>query len=242
MIKTPNLPFEKVNLVIMQNAPEAIRKLRALGLSVLTVQKNVVLEEEVSEHADMLLCPLGGTDILLEPEQTSLYSELSARGFLCRFSSPLGANYPQDIKLNVAIGKDFALGNFRYTDETLRENLQKSGKKLLQVSQGYAKCNLSFVTENAFITEDEGIKNALTAIGKDVLLIRKGDVLLSEKHYGFFGGATGKIERNVLAVNGSLNYHRDGEKIRAFLQKHGVFPLELFNAPIRDIGGILPLI
>lgn len=241
MIETPNLPSRKVKLLIMQNASEAVRKLRALGLSVLTVQKNTILEEEVSEHADMLLCHLGGKDILLEPEQTELFSKLTAIGFTCRFSSPLETKYPRDIKLNVALGKDFALGNFKFVDETLQEHVQNSGKTLLPVSQGYAKCNLCFVNDRAFITEDEGIKNALTAIGKDVLLIRKGDVILSKKHYGFFGGAAGKIDRNIIAVNGSLKYHRDSEKISDFLQNHGVSPLELSDGPITDIGGILPI-
>ena len=86
-----------------------------------------------------------------------------------------------------------------------------------------------------------GIAAALQPHGFDVLPLSKGDVFLSERHYGFFGGASGKIAPETLAINGSLRTHRDGERIAAFLKKHGIEPLELHSGQIADVGGILPL-
>ena len=57
----------------------------------------------------------------------------------------------------------------------------------------------------------------------------------------FFGGAAGLIAPDVLALNGSLRYHSDADAIRAFLKKHRITAVELFDGPIRDIGGIIPL-
>ena len=56
-----------------------------------------------------------------------------------------------------------------------------------------------------------------------------------------FGGAAGKLAPDLLAVNGSLKTHRDGESITAFLLRFGVRPLELHDGRITDVGGILPL-
>ena len=97
------------------------------------------------------------------------------------------------------------------------------------------------VTENAFITEDPSIAHTLEAHGKTVLRISPGDVSLSERHTGFFGGASGKIAPDKLAVTGRLARHRDGDAIRAFAAAHGVAVAELTDGPILDVGGILPL-
>ena len=74
-----------------------------------------------------------------------------------------------------------------------------------------------------------------------MLRIAPGDVYLSERHYGFFGGASGKIAKDKLAVTGSLAAHRDGDRIREFAQQNGVEIVELTAGRITDIGGILPL-
>ena len=136
---------------------------------------------------------------------------------------------------------DFALGRFDSVDAGLTTFLQTSGKELIPVKQGYAKCSLCFVTDNAFITEDPSLAAALEKRGAAVLRIAPGDIYLSERHYGFFGGASGKIAKDKLAVTGSLSLHRDGGRIRAFAETHGVEIVELTDGRITDIGGILPL-
>ena len=143
--------------------------------------------------------------------------------------------------LNVAVSRDFALGNFRFADPSLKAFLAQSGRRLISVRQGYAKCSVCFVAPNAVITEDAGIAAALKKEGADVLLISAGDVVLSKAHSGFFGGSAGLIAPELLAVNGRLDTHRDGEKIKTFLHKYGVRALELTDGKITDIGGILPL-
>ena len=240
-MKTPNLPGAPVKTVVMQCAPEAIRSLRALGVDALSPVGNETLPEETREHADMLFCDVGDGDAFVAPGQMGLASFLEEKGFAVRFSSAPGGAYPHDALLNAAVGDGFAVLNPKTADPALLALLNEKGFGFIAVRQGYAKCATCFASENAVITEDGGIASALTGAGFDVLLISPGDVKLSDRHYGFFGGASGLLAPDTLALNGELSFHRDGERIRAFLRNHGVSPLELRSGPIRDIGGILPI-
>ena len=239
-LQTPNLPQKKVRAAVMQPCAAADR-LCGMGLTVLSPLPNITLPAETACHADMLLCHAGGSTVFLEPAQALLAASLCALGFDVRFSAPLGRVYPADVPLNVAVGKRFALGNFKYADPALHAFLEHNGVELVSVRQGYAKCSLCFVAENAFITEDAGIATALRSVNADVLPVSAGEVALSKAHTGFFGGAAGLVAPDTLAVNGRLDTHRDGGRIRAFLANYGVRALELTDGKITDIGGILPL-
>lgn len=239
-LSVPNLPEKEVRLAAVQAGPWTA-VLEQYGVRVVSPAPNAALPAETAGHADMLLCHAGGRTFFAEPAQTALADELASYGFNVRFSVSLGGAYPADVRLNVAVGAGFALGNFKYADPALVSFLSRSGRRLLRARQGYAKCSLCFVAGNALITEDAGIAAALRREGADVLLISAGDVALSEAHTGFFGGASGLIAPDLLAVNGSLDTHRDGASITAFLKKYGVRALSLSDGPVTDIGGILPL-
>lgn len=239
-IENPNLPKSGVTLAVIQKTTAA-DKLTACGIKLLHPIKNSRLANEVSSHPDMLLFHAGGRLIFLEPEQKELAAALAEEGFEVRFTKPLSGEYPKDIALNIAAGRDFALGLLEHNCPAAKTALEAHGRALINTRQGYAKCSLCFVTERAFITEDSGIAALLQSRGFDVLNISKGDIFLSGSHYGFFGGCAGKISENTLAVNGSLSYHRDGDRIAEFAKKHGVEILQLTGGKITDIGGILPL-
>ncbi|MCH5198137.1 MAG: hypothetical protein J1E34_04435 [Oscillospiraceae bacterium] len=241
MITAPNLPKKRITLCAAALESKLLSSLNALGIEVLSPVPCPELSDEVSFHADMLICHAGENIIFIEPTQKKLSEKLKALGFSVRFSEILEKKYPGDVKLNFAVSEDFILGNFASADKKLLEYFKESGKKLINVKQGYAKCSLCFVTENAFITEDEAIADVLKNEGKDVLLISKGDIYLSERHYGFFGGASGKISQQTLALTGSIDFHSDKENILLFLKKHSIELYELTHGKIRDIGGILPL-
>lgn len=239
-LSVPNLPAKNVRLSALQAGPFAAA-LRLRGIETVSPAQEEALAPEERAHADMLLCHTGGGDVFLAPEQRALAESLKKRGFSVCPGAALTREYPGNIRYNVAVGGDFVLGRFDCTDPGLLERLSAGGRRLLPVRQGYAKCSLCFVSETAMITEDAGIAEALASIGKDVLLLSAGDVYLSGSHYGFFGGAAGLISPHVLAVTGALSFHRDGRRIRAFLEKYNVIPVELSDGKITDIGGILPL-
>ena len=240
-ITVPNLPEAPVTLAAVCDDAAVTRALHALGIETVSPVPDAALPEETKEHADLLLCHAGGSVCFVAPGQQALAERLQAEGFSVHISAPPGASYPEDIRLNVAVAKDFALGKFDSTDPGLTAFLRQNGRETIPVKQGYAKCSVCFVTDRAFITEDPSIAHALEKRGADVLRIAPGDIYLSERHYGFFGGASGKIAKDKLAVAGSLSFHRDGRRIREFAQQNGVEIVELTDGRITDIGGILPL-
>lgn len=237
-IKSPNCPEGKVTLAVAANYPEITAALKNEGIRVISL-KNDVLSDEVSAHSDMLLCHTGDQEIFIDPSQNT--DKFIYEGFNIQKVSPLFEKYPFDARLNIAAADNYFICNKKSADKNLYEFLLSCGKKPFYVNQGYTKCSVCFVTENAVITEDFSIASALKYSGIEVLVISKGDICLSDKHYGFFGGSTGKTDKYTLAVTGEMKYHSDAEKIIRFCEKHGVKIKELIKGRITDIGGILPL-
>ncbi len=237
-VKHPNLPDRKISLAAVGNYPEIITALRSLGIKALSLE-NGTLSPEVARHQDILMCHTGENKIFLDPAINK--DILINEGFTVAYCSPLGEKYPFDVKLNVAAGDSYFICNEKTADTDLINELKASGKCCIPTNQGYTKCSVCFVTEKAVITEDPSIAAALEDTDIDTLVISKGDIYLSDTHYGFFGGSTGKIDKNTLAVTGSLSTHSDGEKIKDFCHCHGVEILELTRDRITDVGGILPL-
>ena len=76
--------------------------------------------------------------------------------------------------------------------------------------------------------------------GLNCLLTEKGSVILEGYKEGFIGGCCGMIAPDLLAVAGSLEYHKSGRDIIMFCRKYGVNIAELYDGPLLDIGGIVP--
>jgi hypothetical protein len=64
----------------------------------------------------------------------------------------------------------------------------KKNFNIIDVKQGYTKCSVLPVSNNAFITDDISIYNQCVSFGIDVLYVGKGDVSLPGYNYGFIGG------------------------------------------------------
>lgn len=235
----PNLPENKVTLAAVGDYPEIVEALNNEGIKAVSFRSKI-LPDETQNHADMLLCHIGDDRIFAAPEiDTSFLKKL---GFTVYSSDGIASTYPDDVKLNAAVGKGFYIYNPKTIDNYLNDELILTGFIGIPVHQGYSKCSVCLLTENAVITEDPSIFKALQKTGIDVLLISQGDIYLSEKHSGFFGGSTGKINKDTLAITGELKYHKDADSIKNFCSKHGVKIKELKKGRIIDIGSILPLL
>lgn len=240
-VKIPNLPQNDISLCCASPDSEGLYSLKERGIRVISPDPCSDLPDEISRHSDCMFCHTGENRVFVSSSCPQTGRMLEKEGFIVSEAEKLGSLYPKDCILNVAVSETFAVGNFSAADRGLTEELKSLGKNLLHVKQGYSKCSVCVVGINAFITEDESIASALGEAEADVCLIEKGDVFLSEIHYGFFGGAAGKISENVLAVNGELKYHKNEKQIREFLSLHGVSVFEIKQGRITDIGGIIPL-
>lgn len=240
-INTPNLPKGKVNAVICTDSDKAVTDFfSSRGITVISNLPNPDIDPAVSFHADMAALHTGKNNIVLDKRQKELKEELIRIGFtVYETETEIKGSYPDDIRLNVAVMGDFVFGNISCTDKNALKLL--SDKEQVTVKQGYTKCSVLVVGENAAITDDSSVHRKFTEKGIDCLLITKGDISLPGHGYGFIGGASGKISENEVVFFGDITRHGDFSLISAFLQKHGCTFLCTDNGPLRDIGGIIPV-
>ncbi len=245
VLSRPNLPEKMVRgvLVDYRTDHEIIKNIEKLGITVYRNGKACAVHPAIQGHADISICHIGENIFVCEPTLHPYYNQLFGKLnlHLIAGNSRLTSTYPQDAAYNVARIGNFALHNFPSTDSVLKEQLKRFHISTVQVAQGYSKCNLCPVSQNAFITEDESISKRAGESGFDVLKITKGFVRLDGFPYGFFGGAAGLLSPECLAVTGSLSMHPDRERIVAFCAGYGVKIYELSSQIPVDIGSILPI-
>ena len=153
--------------------------------------------------------------------------------------SRLNSEYPWDISYNVArVGKHI-IHNFKYTDRVILEHSDDLIK--INVNQGYSKCSVCVINENAIITSDLGIAKKCDLFGIDVLVIDDSCISLNGVSHGFIGGSSGLISPELLAVNGNIKLHKNYDNISNFCNKYNVNIISLHCGEIEDIGSIICL-
>ena len=242
-IMQPNLPTSRVTLCAVSSLfPAVIAALQARGIEVIPVKPQAPLPAPVAHHADMLLHHLGGRRVLVAKQAVDLAKTLRQKGFeVDTTPHELAAQYPGDCGLNCA-----RIGNRLFTRKSnlppnLLEYCQQQGIHIIEVAQGYAKCSVCIVDENAIITADPSIAAAAEGQGIAVLRISPGNIRLEGYPYGFIGGCCGLIGAKLLAFAGDIMTHPDGAAILHFLQSRGVKAVSLTDGPLQDVGSIIPL-
>lgn len=110
------------------------------------------------------------------------------------------------------------------------------------MKQGYSKCSICVLSENAIITSDNVIHKRAVANGIDSLLISQGFIDLPGFDYGFIGGASFKISKNKIAFTGHLDKHPDKERIFSFLSLHNIKPVYITEKAVFDIGSGIQIV
>ncbi|KPU42129.1 hypothetical protein OXPF_39080 [Oxobacter pfennigii] len=244
-IKSPNLPEDKVTLAVVDGRvrKSIIEEMGRMGIEVIKADVCKDLYEAVQGHADMFMHHLRGKDIVIAPNAPiGTRNALSKHGFnLIEGDRVITRKYPGDIAYNVARAANYAICNKRYTDTKLLQCLHDLDIKIIDISQGYAKCSICIVNGDAFITSDEGIYKTLIKEGLDALKISPGNIELKGLDYGFIGGASGFISGDTLAFTGHLKRHPDYAAIKNFLEKHNKKIKNLDEYELMDTGTIIPL-
>lgn len=240
-IKQPNLPQNRVTLAaINAQAGEAIAKLNAEGIKTVNIISDYNLPEPVNSHADIRLLHMGNNTIFYQNEH--LFSgELKQKFEVIKIKAAAGNKYPQDVRLNCTLIGNKLICNKNTVASEILEFAYMNGLTVIHVNQGYARCSICVVNENAVITDDKSIFTAAANFFNDAQFISKGSIGLKGYDYGFIGGCCGKISKNKLAFNGAIESHSDYKLIIDFLSRNNVECIELHNNRLYDIGGILPL-
>lgn len=215
--------------------------LKNAGVEVLSFPDNPNIDKRVAHHSDLSFF-FDGNDTLFIANEMSEYADLlkSYCQNVVVIKKELEKEYPKDVLLNcVCVGKNFICNSETVSDEIF-DKMKNSGYNIVDVKQGYTKCSVVPVSDNAIITDDESIYAECVKSGIDVLKVSKGSVILHGFDYGFIGGATGKISEREIIFNGDITKHPDYKEIDLFLKKYGIKAIS-FNGKLEDIGSIIPI-
>lgn len=240
-ISNSNLPQKRVGEVaISAYAKAAIAKLNEIGIKTIEIIPDKRLPIPVNSHTDLQLLHFGNNIIFSHKEHMFKENELPDFTFI-KINDKPQSFYPNDVKLNCAIIGNKIICNKKTIAAEILELADKLNYKIINTNQGYAKCSICIVNENAIITDDKSIFTAVGNYFDDVLFISKNSIQLTGYNYGFIGGCCGKIDKDKIAFNGSIESHTDYKKIIDFLKRNHVECVELHKDKLVDIGGILPL-
>lgn len=241
-IQIPNLPSARVSCVAVGECySEIISLLESLGIKVLTVPKNDSLPPCENYHADLRIHHLGGDKIVAYKEDTELINKLNSCGFsVVLAKNSFSGKYPESVALNVARIGNILLCKKSSLDPEILNFAKENLLEIIDCNQGYSKCATCVISENAAITSDISVYNALKD-KIDVLKIGAGNIRLCENDDGMIGGATFMLDSKTLAFCGDATRHPDYIEIEKFLEKHNISPFLLSNEPLLDVGSVIPL-
>ena len=204
------------------------------------IPKYDYLYEEISSHPDIFITKIGDK-LICAP---CIYEYLIKSGVDVKKGDkdPKGS-YPNDILYNVfQIGK-YVVGNFKYCDKKVLEEIEKHNFIKINVKQGYSNCSCLVLNDRAIITSDKGISDEMLKIKKDVLLLQSNSIKLlngnkESKMNGFIGGATTVIDKQVILFGDIDNFgEKNKGELISFLNKYNM-NLKSFNGfNINDYGG-----
>ena len=227
----------KTVLVDFRISEKSCQTLENMGYCIKKTSKEPNLPEPLCGHPDMILCKLKDRDFVGKSTYRGLFGRLN----FISGKSELKNEYPYDIAYNCALVGNSLFCNEKYTDDVILEYCKNNGIKIINTKQGYAKCSICIVSDNAIITADKNIYNAAIKNNIDVLMTENTGIVLDGYNEGFIGGATGLIEKDLLCVNGNLELHKNCDEIKDFCSKYGVDIVSLSQDKICDIGSVIKL-
>lgn len=221
---------------------EELKNLEKLNINPIIVPKTSTVYKAIDGHPDIQLNILKNNSshkVIVHKDICSDFKENLNSNHIEYIVSKnsLSYTYPEDIILNAVVLDNYFIHTLKYTDENLLKS--QEGKTLINIPQGYSKCSVLPVRENALITSDKGIVNSLKDYDFDILLIPPSDILLPSLNYGFIGGTGGIISQDRMAFFGELEHYRYGEEVKNFLYKYDVEPVPLRKGKLIDRGSLL---
>ena len=215
--------------------------LKARGFELIKLPLFPELQAPVSAHPDMLVFMRKGKLIChknyfgIAEGQIKRIAEASGSKILLS-SESIGEKYPSDIIFNAAPVGNKLICKRGSVSKLILELY--SSDEIIDVRQGYAKCSVCTVGDNAIITADRSIAKAARENKIDVLQIESSHVSLDGYDCGFIGGASGDDGENIYFC-GNIELHPESERIKEFCKKQGRGVVSLSDEPLYDYGTLM---
>lgn len=191
----------------------------------------------LSGHPDIFFCKVNNHLIYASNTPKNFIDELKQHNItLHRGNLPVTDEYPGCAHYNAVVTKGIIIHNSNVTDKAIHESNKDA--EIIHVNQGLTRCSLLAITQDHFITSDNGIYKILSSLKKNVLSVSDKDIILTGLPNGLFGGTCGLINGKLFLL-GSLKHYSDSEKLKNFLTKLEIEIVELYDGPLFDGGSIL---
>lgn len=213
--------------------------LKSKGVNeIVYTRQNPLIQPALAFHPDMNITFLNEKCAVVNGFQHDTAEMLKSRGVkVIKTDFPNRKEYPFDVALNAVCFNKKLFGLKKFLSPELLNETEKSGIETINCKQGYTHCSVLKISETAAVTGDKGIYEALKNNGIDTLLVTNDGIQLKGYDCGFIGGCSFMLDKDSLALNGSLSCHPDGKRIKDFCMCHGVAFFEMSQGPLTDIGG-----
>ncbi len=217
----------------------AEEKLKSFWELLFFESKNIVYPA-IQNHPDIFFTPLNKKSLVCAPNTPpGIIRELQKRNIAVLMgNTPVKKRYPFTAHYNAIVTDKYIVHNKNYTDVVLKDVC--AHLHVFNVKQAYCRCNLIALPDKSFLTSDKGIYEVLTQNGQRVLYIDPAPISLKDFSNGFFGGCCGLSDKHFF-FNGSLDFMKEVEEIRAFVIKAGLTIVELSDSRPEDIGSLICL-
>ena len=201
---------------------EAKKNLKKLG-DVFFLNPTETTYKSISAHPDIFFFQTKDGLIYAPNAPKRIIKELKKRKIkLTEGKKEVGKKYPETVPYNaVGIG-DTLIHNIKHTDPTILSLYENH----IHVNQGYTRCNLVALNENAFITSDEAISCQLSAISS---VNRQQTTDNSQRCLSLskaeLGASTSSATEELMAHGSQLTaLYIDPKQIKLEGHNHGFFP------------------
>lgn len=221
--------------IVVDENLKNIEKLNIFNYKIVKTKKNSKIPEPLNTHPDLLVHKIGNK-IVVDSENLEYYQEAFEGYEVIPTEMPLGSLYSDYVKLNGFQFKNYFVHNLKYTDTNVLKFYKENNFELIDVKQGYSKCN-TLITSKFLLTSDMSIYNALNK-KVNIYKIHHKDILLKNYNYGFIGGASGYINKHLI-LTGSLKNHSSYNYIKEIINLYNIKVLKLSEDEIEDFGSII---
>lgn len=223
--------------------PEEMREKLSEEFRVIPLPPDESLAEPVRSHPDMI-CAVMDDKIFFPAGYAQKNRELideiaDLSGYSVVLSdAPRGEKYPADTGLNAAIGRDFIVCREKSTAPELIEAARSSGRRIIDVNQGYAGCSC-IVAGDAVLTSDRGIFSAIAKLSEeaDVQFMDNSGIILPGYDVGLIGGCGGYFG-GKLYFFGNIMPLLESCAIYDFAARHSIEIRMLGTSTVTDYGGM----
>ena len=163
---------------------EAISTLKKYGFETIPLPPAEYLSGAVASHTDMLIFMGFGRLFchrkyyMCNPAILDRIASLSMLELTVSDEST-GEKYPLDVLFNACLIGNRLICNPKTVSKLILEAARGSDCEIISVPQGYTKCSVTVVSDNAIITADKAIAAACRGAGIDVLTVTEGHISLT---------------------------------------------------------------